>query len=107
MKSNFDEPHGTLLLLSCYTFVMNYNRQITYKWIICYDLLNEEFKTTDELQTALYSVVKDGVLVDKELKQTQKRYFQILYNMLLGKDQGPKLGLFLMAIDKGKIKSLL
>ena len=71
------------------------------------DLLNEEFKTTDELQTALYSVVKDGVLVDKELKQTQKRYFQILYNMLLGKDQGPKLGLFLMAIDKEKIKSLL
>ena len=70
-------------------------------------LLNEEFKTTDELQTALYSVVKDGVLVDKELKQTQKRYFQILYNMLLGKDQGPKLGLFLMAIDKEKIKSLL
>ena len=71
------------------------------------DLLNEEFKTTDELQTALYSVVKDGVLVDKELKQTQKRYFQILYNMLLGKDQGPKLGLFLMAIDKEKIKSHL
>ena len=71
------------------------------------DLLNEEFKTTDELQTALYSVVKDGVLIDKELKQTQKRYFQILYNMLLGKDQGPKLGLFLMAIDKEKIKSLL
>jgi lysyl-tRNA synthetase class 1 len=66
------------------------------------DLLNEEFKTTDELQTALYSVVKDGVLVDKELKQTQKRYFQILYNMLLGKDQGPKLGLFLIAIDKEK-----
>ena len=71
------------------------------------DLLNEEFETTDELQTALYSVVKDDVLVDKELKQTQKRYFQILYNMLLGKDQGPKLGLFLMAIDKEKIKSLL
>ena len=58
-------------------------------------------------KTALYSVVKDGVLADKELKQTQKRYFQILYNMLLGKDQGPKLGLFLMAIDKEKITSLL
>ena len=52
-------------------------------------------------------MVKDGVLVDKELKQAQKRYFQILYNMLLGLDQGPKLGLFLMAVDKEKIKSLL
>ena len=70
-------------------------------------LLDDDFNTTDELQTALYSVVKDGILADKELKQTQKRYFQIIYNMLLGLDQGPKLGLFLMAIDKNKIKSLL
>ena len=70
-------------------------------------LLDEDFKTTDELQTALYSVVKDGVLADKELKQTQKRYFQILYNMLLGKDQGPKLGLFLMEKIKKKITNLL
>ena len=70
-------------------------------------LLDEEYKTSDELQTALYAVVKDGVLEDKELKKVQKRYFQVLYNMLLGKDKGPKLGLFLMAIDKEKIKSLL
>ena len=70
-------------------------------------LLDEKYNTTDELQTALYSVVKDGILEDKELKQTQKRYFQILYNLLLGKDQGPKLGLFLMAIDKEKIKELI
>ena len=66
-----------------------------------------DFETTTDLQTALYDVVKDGILADKELKQAQKRYFQILYNMLLGVDQGPKLGLFLMAIDNEKIKSLL
>lgn len=70
-------------------------------------LIDDNFNTTDELQTALYDVVKDGILIDKELKIAQKRYFQILYNMLLGKDQGPKLGLFLMAVDKSKIKSLL
>lgn len=70
-------------------------------------LLKKDYLTTDDLQTALYNVVKDGVLVDKELKQTQKRYFQILYNMLLGKEKGPKLGLFLMAVDKEYIKKLL
>ncbi len=70
-------------------------------------LLEEDFQTTEELQTALYNVVKDGTLTEKELKQTQKRYFQILYNLLLGTNQGPKLGLFLMAIDKEKIKGLL
>ncbi len=70
-------------------------------------LLEKGYNTTDDLQTALYSVVKDDVITDKELKQTQKRYFQILYNMLLGKNQGPKLGLFLMAVKKEKILSLL
>lgn len=70
-------------------------------------LLSQRFNTTNDLQTALYDVVKDGVLDDKELKQAQKKYFQILYNMLLGTDKGPKLGLFLMAIDKEKIKALL
>lgn len=70
-------------------------------------LLDCQFDTTNDLQTALYDVVKDDILVDKELKQAQKRYFQILYNLLLGQDQGPKLGLFLMAIDKEKIKALL
>jgi len=70
-------------------------------------LLKKDYSTTDDLQTALYNVVKDGVLVDKELKQTQKRYFQILYNMLLGKEKGPKLGLFLMAVDKEYIKKIL
>ncbi|MEE3343814.1 MAG: lysine--tRNA ligase [Bacilli bacterium] len=71
------------------------------------ELIDKEYETTYDLQTALYDVVKDGVLADKELKQTQKRYFNILYNMLLGKDQGPKLGLFLMAIDKDRLKELL
>lgn len=71
------------------------------------ELLDNNYDTTDELQTALYDVVKDGILQDKELKQTQKRYFEILYNLLLGENKGPKLGLFLMAIDKKAIKKLL
>ena len=46
-------------------------------------------------------------MIWKLLKTWQKRYFRILYNMLLGLDQGPKLGLFLMAIDKDIIKKLI
>ena len=70
-------------------------------------LLDNNYKTTNDLQTALYDVVKDGVLTDEKLKKAQKRYFQILYNMLLGISKGPKLGLMLMAFDKKKIKYLL
>ena len=87
-----------------YNTLNNQEKEWLNKTIV---ILNDKYKSTLELQTALYNVVKDGTLEDKELKQTQKRYFQILYNMLLGNDQGPKLGLLLMAFDKERIKKLL
>ena len=71
------------------------------------EILNNNYNTSDELQSALYAVVKDKEYEEKELKTRQKRYFQILYNLLLNENKGPKLGLFLMAIDKEKIISLL
>lgn len=71
------------------------------------ELLNKDYQSSDDLQTDLYGVVKDGVLADKELKQAQKRYFQILYNLLLGENKGPKLGLYLIAVNKDKIKNLI
>ena len=70
-------------------------------------LLDNNYETTNDLQTALYDVVKETLHDESELKQQQKRYFQILYNMLLGTDQGPKLGLFLMALNKDNLKELL
>ncbi len=70
-------------------------------------LLNINYETTNDLQTALYDVVKNGILKDEELKKSQKRYFQILYNMLLGQDKGPKLGLMLMAFNREKVQDLL
>ena len=62
---------------------------------------------TPLIQTELYAVVKYLNLDPTELKKDQKRYFEILYNLLLGAKQGPKLGIFLMAIDKTKLKQLL
>ena len=70
-------------------------------------IINNEYETTNDLQTDLYDVVKESVTDESELKKAQKRYFQILYNMLLGLDQGPKLGLFLMALNKDKLTELL
>ena len=70
-------------------------------------IMEGEYASSDDLQTELYAVVKDGILADDVLKSAQKRYFQILYNMLLGLDKGPKLGLFLSAINNDIIKKLL
>lgn len=71
------------------------------------ELLNKEYETSDELQTDLYAVVKYLDLEPQELKKVQKRYFEILYNMLLGAKQGPKLGIFLLAVDKATLVNLL
>ena len=64
------------------------------------EILSREYSSSDDLQTDLYSVVKEPGIEDDELKKIQKRYFQILYQLLLGSDKGPKMGLFLMAIPK-------
>lgn len=90
--------------ISYYNTLSNIEKEWLNKTI---PILNKNYNTIDELQTDLYSVVKDGILEGKELKQTQKRYFEILYNMLLGQSTGPKLGLFLTAIDKEKIINLI
>ena len=71
------------------------------------ELLNNEYQTSDDLMTDLYSVVKYLDLEPQELKKTQKKYFEILYNLLLGSKQGPKLGIFLLAVEKQKLLSLL
>lgn len=71
------------------------------------DILAKEYATSDDLQTELYAVVKYLNLEPQDLKKTQKRYFEILYNLLLGSKQGPKLGIFLQAISYETLTSLL
>ena len=71
------------------------------------DIVNTTYDSVDELQTALYAVVKTGDEDEATLKATQKRYFQIVYNLVLGENKGPKLGIFLMAAPKEALNKLL
>lgn len=70
-------------------------------------ILQNSYETTQELQADLYAVVKNGNEAPKELKSKQKRYFQIIYNLLLGQNSGPKMGLLLSAMDYDLIYSRL
>jgi len=70
-------------------------------------LLNNKFSTTSELQSSLYAIPKTHELSDKELKTRQKKYFNILYNMLLGLDKGPKLSLLFFAFSSEEYLQLL
>lgn len=70
-------------------------------------VLKNEYNSTQELQTDLYAIVKTDNDNPKELKARQKRYFQIIYNLILGQNSGPKMGLLLLAMDYELIVSKL
>lgn len=67
------------------------------------NLENKDF-TTEEMQNLLYEIPK---LNGEQDKARQKRFFEIVYNLLLGKNKGPRLYLFLAAVEKEKILNLL
>ena len=69
--------------------------------------LPDYFKNLVELSKSITDFDLFKERAEEELKSTQKRYFQILYNLLLGTSKGPKLGLFLLALDKDKVKELI
>ena len=62
------------------------------------------------LQTELYAIpkrIRNLTLEDKELKTCQGAFFKNVYKLLIDKERGPRLYLFLFAIDKNDYLSLL
>lgn len=67
--------------------------------------------TLDELNTKLYDIPKavfpDIVEDKKKMKEIQGKFFKDVYRLLIDKEQGPRLYLFLFAIDPEKYVGLL
>ena len=67
--------------------------------------------TLDELNTKLYDIPKavfpDIVEDKKKMKEIQGKFFKDVYKLLIDKEQGPRLYLFLFAIDPEKYVGLL
>lgn len=64
----------------------------------------------DELQTHLYDIPKEVFgfdLDEKALKNYQGTFFKNVYKLLIDKEKGPRLYLFLYAIDSAKYVNLL
>ena len=75
-----------------------------------YAYLSKGGYTLDDLQTSLYAIPADrrGLdKADKELKNYQGKFFKNVYNLLIGKEKGPRLYLFLYAIDPQRYLGLL
>lgn len=101
------------------------NRLRTFRNWDVYNVMTEEEKkeiellhayiakggyTLDELNQELYAIPKQvfGNLEDqKELKKIQGQFFKNVYKLLIDKEKGPRLYLFLYAIDSAKYVNLL
>jgi len=60
-----------------------------------------------DIQQFLYSIINDP-LADKKINiAAQQRYFKIFYNMLFGRDDGPRLYLYLAVAPRDEVLKLL
>lgn len=72
--------------------------------------LSEKDYSLEELEEMIYAVplaVRDGEIDEKEKKKIQMPFFKSVYRLLLGREQGPRLYLFLDTLDKKDYLHLL
>lgn len=127
-KAGFDFDDNSLNRLErAKNWISTYNPDKNYKLLASfnndyYDLLSDEAKdmlsnlakyveendfTEKDIQLYLYSIINDPNLTKKENVERQKANFKHMYNMLFGRDDGPRLYLYLAASDKSAYVHLL
>jgi len=77
---------------------------------LLHDYIAKGGYTLDELNTELYAIPKavfGTEMSDKELKGIQGAFFRTVYKLLIDKERGPRLYLFLYAIEADKYVGLL
>ncbi len=77
---------------------------------LLHDYIAKGGYTLDELNAELYAIPKavyGEALPDKELKALQGAFFRNVYKLLIDKEKGPRLYLFLYAIEAEKYVGLL
>ena len=77
---------------------------------LLHDYIAKGGYTLDELNAELYAIPKTvfgAEMGDKELKGVQGAFFRTVYKLLIDKERGPRLYLFLYAIEADKYVGLL
>lgn len=72
-----------------------------------HDYVSENEVDEKGVQSYLYEIINDPNCTKKENMARQMKAFKVLYNVLFGQDNGPRLYLFLSAVDKSKYLPLL
>lgn len=71
------------------------------------DELTKTYDSVVELEKLVYSIPKDESKTDQENAPAQKEFFRHVYNLLIGRDAGPRLSTFLWAVDRQLVLKLL
>jgi lysyl-tRNA synthetase class 1 len=71
------------------------------------ELANKQDASISDLEFLAYQIPKDPNLTEEELKKAQRAFFKDIYNLLISKDTGPRLGTFLWAADRANVLKLL
>lgn len=78
---------------------------------LLHDYIAKGGYSLDELNTELYDIPKRiydvSAMTDKELKKLQGTFFKTVYKLLIDKEKGPRLYLFLYAIEPERYLPLL
>ncbi|MBN2094363.1 MAG: lysine--tRNA ligase [Candidatus Zambryskibacteria bacterium] len=71
------------------------------------ELETREYQSIKELERLIYSIPKHESKSNEENAPAQKEFFKHIYNLLVGKNAGPRLSTFLWAVDRNQILKLL
>lgn len=63
--------------------------------------------STDAFSTQLYAIPTSAAVSKRDRRERQLRFFQQIYQLLLGRDSGPRLTIFLADVDLVHIRTLL
>ncbi|MFO0945661.1 MAG: hypothetical protein U1D30_06915 [Planctomycetota bacterium] len=61
----------------------------------------------DELASWLYALPKKSNATDRINRERQHRLFRNIYQLLLGRDSGPRIAHFLLDVDRDLVRTLL
>jgi lysyl-tRNA synthetase class 1 len=71
------------------------------------EVLESGLDDIPELEKLMYDIPKNETMDDDARKIAQRSFFKDVYQLLIGKDTGPRLSTFLWAIDRKKAIELL
>jgi len=108
MTKYFSEARSNLLEIPNTKYYKNLNPDQK-------NLFNEFTKLVDkkeemtyaQIEKEIYSIAKKPDMTDEEKKSAQRDFFKIIYNLLFGKDRGPRLPTFLWAVPKTKLENII